>query len=89
MSDSGKDWGYSSDEQIAQRNKERREAKARKEREQLDELDRLHAASTQGKWVQNSHAVICGERILATASVFRDGSEHVDNTLFIVAIHNA
>ena len=35
MSDSGKDWGYSGDEQIAQRNKERREAKAQKEREQI------------------------------------------------------
>jgi hypothetical protein len=51
MSDSGRDWGASSDEEIAKQNASKRRANGG-QRKAIDiaELNRLHAAGTQGEW---------------------------------------
>jgi hypothetical protein len=47
VSDSGRDWGASSDDSIRKFNALKRESKMKHAVEQLDEL---HAATTQGEW---------------------------------------
>lgn len=91
MSDSGRDWGASSDEAIRAFNAAKRDAKIKNT---IEQLDSLYAATPQGEWSETAprtcsiESVYCdGEMVACCCYGKRETSE--PTAKFVARIHNA